>query len=426
MKSHRIRLKAVAASVAASLAVVGGLAGCGSSGGSSSGPATLEFDTNFTTQDPAYATLQSLAKQFHAKNPNTTINVKTGSTDYESDIKVRLASNTPPDLWVTHGWSLRRYSKFLAPLNNESWAKQVSPSLDGSMKNSSGQFFALPATEEVSGLIYNETVMQKSGVDPATIKTWPELQAAAAKVKAAGFVPFEMSGSKTGAAATVVDWLAPGAFSASELKALKGGTFQSASYQKLVGVLDTIRQKGWTNPDYSSASTDDVNKAFAQNKAGFYFGDTTMVAAVQQYNPKVKMAYVPVPTVSTAAKPYVIADEGLAIGAAAKGKHLAEAKKFLAFVAQPDNTAKLSADMSQPSGLVDSKSDLGALQASYDKWVKPAQVPTTPVFDRVYLPNGIWGTLVTTSDAVVTGTQTTAQATSQMAGDFKTRTQSGS
>lgn len=42
-----------------------------------------------------------------------------------------------------------------------------------------------------------------------------------------------------------------------------------------------------------------------------------------------------------------------------------------------------------------------------------------PVFDRVYLPNGIWNTMCTTTDGLVTGQMDAAGATGQMKTQFE-------
>ncbi len=41
-----------------------------------------------------------------------------------------------------------------------------------------------------------------------------------------------------------------------------------------------------------------------------------------------------------------------------------------------------------------------------------------PYFDRVHLPNGMWNTLVTTTDSVITGQSDVTKAVSQVEQDF--------
>ena len=51
--------------------------------------------------------------------------------------------------------------------------------------------------------------------------------------------------------------------------------------------------------------------------------------------------------------------------------------------------------------------------------VEPGTFPLVPYFDRVYLPNGMWNTMVTTTDSVITGGSGSVKpAVSTMAKDF--------
>ena len=40
-------------------------------------------------------------------------------------MKTRMASQDLPDVFETHGWSVARYSEYLMPLNEESWASRI-------------------------------------------------------------------------------------------------------------------------------------------------------------------------------------------------------------------------------------------------------------------------------------------------------------
>ncbi len=43
---------------------------------------------------------------------------------------------------MTHGWSVGRYSEFLEPLNERSWAENLNPALDSVMLDSDGTLYA--------------------------------------------------------------------------------------------------------------------------------------------------------------------------------------------------------------------------------------------------------------------------------------------
>ena len=240
---HRRSLRRLVALSAAAIAVTASLSAC-SSAGSASGTTTLEFQTAQSADSPLLAALTTVTKEFEQQHPDIKVDLRTGGNDYESQIKVRLAANNPPDLWATHGWSRDRYSSFLAPLQDQSWAKHFNKALDPAMKNDDGEFFALPVDTAVSGLIVNETVLQKAGVSADSITDWDAFMAASAKVADSGATPLTLAGSKDGSAGNVVDWLAPGAFTKTQLASFTDGTFPKSAYQKVLDVLDQFRTEG--------------------------------------------------------------------------------------------------------------------------------------------------------------------------------------
>ena len=96
----------------------------------------------------------------------------------------------------------------------------------------------------------------------------------------------------------------------------------------------------------------------------------------------------------------------------------AQALDYLDYLAQPENLSKLASAIGGVPGLTDADSDLGILTASYEEFVQPGDLPLQPYFDRVYLPNGIWDTMVTTTDGVLTGQMSPEEATAQMKSSY--------
>ena len=415
MKSHPLRLLAGAG---AAIALVAALSGCSGDGGAG-GTATLEFQTAQAVDSPLYASLKRITARFEKAHPDIRIDLKTGDDSYESQMKVRLAAHNPPDLWATHGWSLLRYSAFLQPLNDQPWAKHFNPVLAPAMKDKQGRFFALPVTTSASGLVINTSVLEKAGVDPSTLGTWAGLQRAAQKVKASGAVPFYLAGSKDGSSGNVIDWLAPGAFDTAELAGFASGKFQTGPYQDLLGVVEKMRTDGWVNPDYTSATFDDMARAFAQGKSAFALTSNFLINSAWKYDPDAKLTYVPIPAID-GSKPYLIGGEDTAFGADRTGSHLQQAEEYLAFLAQPANISAMADAVGNPPGLTNAKADLGALTAPYKEYVASNAVPLRPFFDRVSLPNGMWETVVSTSDGVIAGQSSPSEGTAKMAADFAT------
>lgn len=413
----RARRRAVAVSVAG-LVVATALSACSASGSASDGT-TLEFQTAQSADSPLLAALQEATDSFEADHPGVTIDLKTGGNDYEAQMKVRLAANNPPDLWATHGWSRDRYGSFLAPLDGEAWAEHFNTALDPAMKDDDGHFFAFPVDTAVSGLIVNETVLAKAGVDPSSITDWQAFIAAADAVHASGAVPLTLAGSKDGSAGNVVDWLAPGAFTDGQLSAMQEGDFQADGYERVLDVLEQFRTKGWINPDYSSATGDDMARALAEDRAAFALSSNSLITQAQQYAPDAKLQFVPVPALN-GTDSYLIGGENTAFGAAKNGAHLDVAKEYLAYLAEPAVDKALAESTGSLPGMTDAQADLGSLAPSYEQWVTPGTVELRPFFDRVYLPNGMWNTVVTTADSVVAGQSSPSQSTAKVEDDFST------
>lgn len=414
MKSRKTRAAAIAAAAIATAL----FAGCATtaSGGSNAEPATLEVQTNMASGSQQLAVLTTLAQEFEAKHTSVKLELIPSSQTYEQDIKVKLAAKEAPDIWQTHGWSRDRYADFLAPLQDRSWNSDANKLLDGSMRKEDGSIYAVPMVTDVAGLIYNADVLRKVGVDPATLTTWDAFDAAAAKIKAAGVVPIEVSGKANGPAGNIIDWMAPGVFTDTELNAFKSGQFQADGYQSMLTIVADWSKKGYVNPDYSSATQDDVAKALGSGKAAFVFSQNSMVSNALTTSPDADLGFMPVP--SKVGKPYLIGGEGIAYGASAAGAHVDAAKEFLDYLAQPASQEAFANASGGVPGMASAKTDLGKLQTSYDTWVVEAGTSLVPYFDRVYLPNGLWNTLVTSTDSVITGQGTAESATSQVEKDF--------
>jgi raffinose/stachyose/melibiose transport system substrate-binding protein len=415
-----MKSRSLAATLAAStaLVLVGSLAGC-SGGSAAGGTQVLEFQTAQAVDSPVYAQLEEITAAFEKENPDVDIDLKTGADDYEPQMKVRLAARNPPDIWATHGWSLLRYSQFLAPLQDEPWAENFDPVLDPVMKNADGEFFALPVTTSASGLIYNRTVLEEAGVDPASLTSWDALADAAEAVKANGVVPFSLAGSKDGSAGNLVDWIAPGGFTDDELDGMRDGEFPEGAYADLLGVLETMQGDGWTNVDYTSATGDDMARSLAEGSSAFALSTNALVTLAWTYNPDADLSYMPVPPLD-GGDPYLIGGEDTAFGVAKDGDNVETAKEYLAFLAQPENMSALAAAVGNPPGLTDAEPDLGGLTEPFEQYVASGTVPLEPFFDRVYLPNGMWDSVVTTADGVLAAQSSPEEGAAKMASDFET------
>ncbi|GAA3936124.1 ABC transporter substrate-binding protein [Microbacterium soli] len=393
------------------------LTGCsGESGGGDGGDVEIEMQTNFGATDPSLKVLEKITDAYEADNPGVKIELVPSTDTYEDDIKVRLSSNDIPDIWATHGWSLLRYSQFLEPLNDQPWAKDFNEALAPAMENADGQFFALPIDTDVAGIVYNRTVLEDAGIDPTSLTDWTSFETALKTLKDAGITPVSSSGKDSWFAGNITDFIGSGDFSEAELKGFQDGTFDESGYTRILDHIATWQKAGWFNPDYSSATTDDIGRSLAEGTTAFVFVQNYLVATALGFNPDADLGYMPIP--SENGEPFLVGGEGRAYGVSKTSPDKEQALDYLAWLAEPDNLSQLAGSIGGIPGLTNATSDLGVLTASYDQFVAPATLPLKPYFDRVYLPGGIWDTMVTTTDGVITGQMTPADAVAQMKSSY--------
>ncbi|WP_055426685.1 ABC transporter substrate-binding protein [Bifidobacterium aesculapii] len=407
-----VKMKSVLAGLCCAAMLVP-LAACG---GSSSGGTTIEFMTMQASGTPQLKALKDLTAKFEKENPDIKVKLDPGTNSNENDIKVRLAGNNAPDIWATHGWSRDRYGNFLEPLQDRSWAKKLKSIGDDVFKDSDGKFYALPVDVQVSGIMYNKTVLEKVGVDPTTLTTWDAFEQACDKIKDAGITPILLSPKDIGPDGDLADYILPGMYKDSDLKNLKSGKFDTKVYQKYTTMIKQWTDDGYFNVDYTSASLDDLARAMASDQAAFYFRANGNAQLMESFNPDVKLGMFPVP--SEVGDPYFSVGEDMAFGVSKKSKNKDAALKYIDFLAEPENMKELVKTAMNDSALEGVDSALGQFQDTYDYWVNEKKTQTVPFFDRVYLPNGMYTTLSKSTDGLITGQLTPQAAADQVKTSF--------
>lgn len=154
------------------------------------GQLTINTDRSGAGQKAA---MTKIASDFEVKNPGTKVTINFSDVEsYKTSIRNFLVT-TPPDLafWFT-GARMRAFSKrgafediskFYTDQNLKDVMGPFIPAVtDG------GKQFMMPTNFTTWGFFYNKEVFERVGVTPP--RTWDELMAAAAKLKAAGVIPF--------------------------------------------------------------------------------------------------------------------------------------------------------------------------------------------------------------------------------------------
>ncbi len=425
MKRRKMTLAGILAAGALALTACSGGGGAekpasgdseGAAEGGSGGGGTIEFFFNAPTGSPQETAMKELVGEFEEQT-GTKVDMKVASSGYEDEMKVRLASGDVPDVFATHGWSVLRYGQFLTPLEDQPWAEHMNEGLKDVMLDADGHLYAIPLEYGISGLIVNFDVLEANGIDPESISTWDGFNAAATKLKEAGITPIVSSGADRNSG-DVGNFTASGQFTEEQNQKFASGEFDTALWQE--GVSDHIQEwadNGWFNPDYVSATYDDMARQLAEGSAAFAFSWPFLANTALEFNPEVNMGFVPFP----GPEGFLVGGEGVtAFGVAKDSKNPQEALDFLTFLAEPANAERLLGAQGAYSGLTNVNVDVGKIAPSYEKYVAPGTVPVKPFFDRVYLPNGMWDSIITTTDAVINKQMTSEQAAKAMQEQFNT------
>jgi multiple sugar transport system substrate-binding protein len=142
------------------------------------GGVTITYQLWDSNQLPAY---QACADKFHAQNPNITVKIEQlGWGDYWSGIQTGMVGGTAPDVFTNH---LAKYPEFasknqlvdIQPLVDKDKVdlNQYLPGL-ADLWARDGKRFGLPKDWDTVAVVYNTDMLQKAGVDPASLKdlTW--------------------------------------------------------------------------------------------------------------------------------------------------------------------------------------------------------------------------------------------------------------
>ena len=383
---------------------------------------TLTFTSNIVgAQADALGTI---VKDFTAQT-GIKVDYSAPGSNYETLMATKMAAKDMPDLFTTHGWSVLRYSPFLAPVNDQPFFSKIGPQIKPVITASDGSVYVLPVDADIAGIVYNADVLDKAKVDPSSLTTWAKFTDAMAKIKASGVTPIYVGGKDTWTIGQFGDYIAPSFFitndASNQRDALTGGTFDTATWEKVGQLLADWAKAGYFNKDALTSDYAADTAALAQGKAAFGFFPNSVIVDAVKINPKAKLGMMPIPAATDADTPSLIAGEKLAIGVWKDSAHKDAAFQLLNFLAQDANIKTLAEASGQPAGMSGVTPNLGDIQTYLDKY---SSVRTFPYFDRGYLPNGMWDVMCSTGADIIAGKPgAVANAAKTMEQNFKDKFQ---
>jgi raffinose/stachyose/melibiose transport system substrate-binding protein len=383
----------------------------------------LTVALSYNANEPIHKAMLEITEQYAAAHPEISFEV-VYYPDYEVAMKTKMAANDLPDLWSTHGWSVARYSEYLEPLNNESWASKVNPKIKPIVSNSQGTIFVLPFNVESQGIVINRDVLDKAGVDPFSLKTWDDFKAACEKIKAIGKIPLDIAGgaSDDWTVGTVYNTVAQSYLITDERNnyrsALLDGTFNWDNWRPVANFLTEFRDRGFLNPDYTQGTYENQAIRLGKGEAAFIFSSNGIITQAQLINPSGHFGFIPIPAANSNDTPTLTTGERFTLGVWKDGPHKAEALKFLEYCSSPEIINRIATLDVTETGLIGAgyKADTGALGEYFDR---VAGLRGFPYFDRSYLPNGMWDALCKTASGLLANTMTLDQALARLRNDYR-------
>ena len=372
----------------------------------------LELAYNLSTED--LANFKDMIAEF-SEESGIEVSIYEGGSDYEALMKTRMSSGDLPDMWVTHGWSLIRYSEYMMDLSDQDWVANIDSGLKSVITNADGELFILPITQAVCALNYNEDVLEAAGVEPTSIHTWTDFDAACQAIldntdaKPLGICMTDSYNSYA------LECIFPTLYTDEGVAENKGEALNEGSFDWSTEGLEPFEMladwanKGYFNEDMLSGQRDDVVKAMAAGQIGFMLNSTNCIPTILAFDPEANIGILPVPASVDGAPSGFYVGEGnfSCFGVYKDTEYEEECKTLLQFLARPENATKITQwDGGIPA--LDTIELDETTQAAYttvkykraQEWFD-GSLCYDNFFDRQYLPSGMWSVMKDASSTLL-------------------------
>lgn len=210
-------------------------------------------------------------KRFNEKYPDITIEFEASQTDYNQQIKVRMASGELPDLMFIPDIPNSDLPKYFAPLDDLELSAEVTFK---DFKSYDGKLYGITTGNSTSGIVYNKKAFADAGITELP-KTWDEFLAACEKLKQNGVIPLSSNfKDKWPLGNWVYDLprvIENNKDFPNERLNMEAPFSMDNGYGKAMSLLRTLAEKGYLEKDINSTNWEQSKKDVANGKMGMYF-----------------------------------------------------------------------------------------------------------------------------------------------------------
>ncbi|MBQ3419400.1 MAG: carbohydrate ABC transporter substrate-binding protein [Erysipelotrichaceae bacterium] len=365
----------------------------------------LEVAVNFTGD--AQTAFAAICSNFENRY-GATVTVDWYGSDHATLMTTRMAANNMPDVYVTAGWSIKKYKDYSLDLRDEPYCKDYTDSALGVIKDKDGSIYVCMVSEGINGVVYNVNVCKEAGVDYLSIHTWDDLWAACEKIKEAGFTPIASRPNAGMTSNAVGTWLTYEGEVANVGDKLLDGTWNWEEYRYVLDAYGQAVDKGYFFADAKSMNEMDTLERLASGRAGIIIGDNTAsVQTMYEMNSKGDFAIGPFPASTEEGVEAITVGEGDAFAISKNSKNIDAAKIFLRYLAEEEVTRKLISATGrkacQESVLANDDTDGTKAFLRLEEEYADHKMIYANIFDREYLPAGMFGILGNVAGKIFAG-----------------------
>ncbi len=284
--------------------------------------------------------MQPLIDQYQAKNRGVKIDyIKLDPQDYREKLIARSKNNQGPDIFRFHNTWLPEIKDVAAPLpssvmSNEEFDKTFYPIQSKDLKRDSF-YYGIPLTIDGLVLIYNEGLFKKAGINNPPL-TWEDVIDYVGKLTVKNQDgQIITSGMALGTASNVDHF--------SDIFGLfliqNGGDLKKLDQPEAAGALESFRKFAEPPNNFWNETLPNSVNAFIQEKVAMIIVPSWEILTIKAANPEIGLKVVPVPEIP-GGRPVSIASYWVE-GVSKMSRNQVEAWKFLRYLSEKDNMAKL-------------------------------------------------------------------------------------
>ncbi|MFF9571644.1 extracellular solute-binding protein [Streptomyces sp. NPDC014685] len=292
--------------------------------------------------------MEDMVARYRASHPDASFATSFAPTDQvQTVVRTQLAGGNAPDVHVLYPGSGSAMSMvelaragLLADLSGQSWTEEVPKNFHPAYRHE-GRTYLYSAGSSVIGAIHNKRVFADAKVEPP--RTWNELLAVCAKLKAKGVIPIALGAQTPWVTQLITYALVPNAVYAknpgfdAEMASGKAH-FRGSGWAEAMGRYKELQRRGFFNDNPNGTTYEQQTSMVAGGRAAMAVQVSAVLANFRQAarNPD-DLGMFPFPGGDDAGKLWIPAGIVVGVGISARSKKSAGAKAFVEFLGKQEN-----------------------------------------------------------------------------------------